>query len=340
MDVLLDRGHTSAAPSIHADEFCQFFSEKVAKIQAATDGAPLLCFPSVCSGISLCTFTPVSAANVVDAICRLPDKCLAADPIPAYVLKRISDIIVSFVAELFNCSVESDHFPAGFKEASVTPVMKKLGLDPTDASSYRPISNLLVLSKLLERIVVRQLMTYLMDADLPPLPSGFQPGHSTESAILRILSDILLAVDRGDFVALVLPDLSAAFDMVDHDILESSFGIANVARDWFLSYLSGRRQSVCCGGTWSSAIPRICGILQGYVLGPVLFILYVADLAVLVESHGLTPHQYADDTQIYGSCSPLHVDDLSLTLSGCVNNVADWMRSNRLQLDPGKTELL
>ena len=87
----------------------------------------------------------------------------------------------------------------------------------------------------------------------------------------------------------------------------------------------------------SSAIPLICGVPQGSVLEPVLFILYVADLAALVESHGLTPHQYADDTQICGSCSPTHVDDLSLTLSGCVNDVADWMRSNRLQLNPGKT---
>ena len=76
-----------------------------------------------------------------------------------------------------------------------------------------------------------------------------------------------------------------------------------------------------------SAVPLICGVPQGSVLGPVLFILYVADLAVLVESHGLTPHQYADDTQIYGSCSPSHVDDLSSTLSGCVNDVADSMHA-------------
>ena len=96
--------------------------------------------------------------------------------------------------------------------------MKKPGLDTADASSYRPISNLSVLSKLLERLVVCQILNYLTSADLlPSLQSGFRAGHSTETAVLRVLSDILHAVDCGDVAALVLLDLSAAFDTVDHD---------------------------------------------------------------------------------------------------------------------------
>jgi len=171
-------------------------------------------------------------------------------------------------------------------------------------------------------------MTYLTDADLlPPLQSGFLPCHSTESAVLCALSNILLAVNRGDFAALVLLDLLAVFDTVDHDILlqhlKSCFEIADVARDWFRSYLSGRRQFVGCGGILS-AVPLICGVPQGSLLGPVLFILYVADLAALVESHGLAPHQYADDTQIYGSCSPSHVDEI-------IDNI--WMCQRRCGLD-------
>ena len=99
------------------------------------------------------------------------------------------------------------------KEALITPVVKKPGLDVTDTSSYRPISNLSVLSKPLERLVVRQLMSYLTAADLlPRLQSGFRSGHSTETAVLRVLADILQAVDRGDSAALILLDLSAAFD--------------------------------------------------------------------------------------------------------------------------------
>jgi len=95
--------------------------------------------------------------------------------------------------------------------------MKKPGLDPTDAGSHQPISNLSVLSKLLERLVVCQLLAYLSSADiLPRLQSGFRPGHSTETAVLRVLSDILLSVDRSDFAALFLLDPSAAFDTVDY----------------------------------------------------------------------------------------------------------------------------
>ena len=108
------------------------------------------------------------------------------------------------------------HFPVGFKKAFITPTVKKPGMDTTDVSSYRPISNLPVLSKLLERLVVRQLMDYLQSTDLLPAnQSGFRPGHSTETAVLWVLSDILLAVDRGDVAALILLDLSAAFDTVD-----------------------------------------------------------------------------------------------------------------------------
>jgi len=107
-------------------------------------------------------------------------------------------------------------------------------LDPTDVSSYRPISNIPVLSKLLERLVVRQLLDYLTSVDLlSTLQSGFRAGHSTETAILRVLSDIILAVDRGDVAALVVLDLSAACDTVDHDILlqrlRVTFGIGDVA---------------------------------------------------------------------------------------------------------------
>ena len=164
---------------------------------------------------------------------------------------------------------------------------------------------------------------YLQSTDLLPAnKSGFRPGHSTETAVLRVLSDILLAVDRGDVAALILLDLSAAFDTVDYEILlqrlQTTYGISDVAHRWFRSYLLGRSQYVRIGTSCSSVIDLICGVPQGSVLGPVLFILYTAGLISLIENHGLTPHLYANDTQVYGSCPASDVDSFSAKLDHCL----------------------
>jgi len=207
------------------------------------------------------------------------------------------------------------------------------------------ISNLSVISKMLERLVARQFVTYL-DANclLPSTQSGFRRGYSTETATIRVLSDLLDAVDRDDTAMLVLLDLSAAFDTVDHGILlerlQVTFGVDNSALGWFRSYLAGRRQHVRCGGKRSALSDVICGVPQGSVLGPILFILYIADLASIVADHGLSLHQYADDSQIYGSCQSDATSSLSNTVSQCVDSISKWMRSNRLQLNADKTELM
>ncbi|HSN23054.1 MAG TPA: reverse transcriptase family protein [Methylomicrobium sp.] len=235
--------------------------------------------------------------------------------------------------------------PVAFKLAYVTPLLKKPGLDCAEASSYRPISNLSIVSKLLERIVYRQVSDFLHGSDmLPRLQSAYRAHHSTETAILKVLSDILLAVDSGDLSVLALLDLSAAFDTVDHDILlqrlSTSYGIRGKVLDWFRSYLTGRVQCVRCGLRKSKRTMVLHGVPQGSVLGPLLFILYTADLIGLIEGYGLRPHLYADDTQIQGACSPDSTDQLQLTLSACLDDVSGWMQANRLQLNTAKTEIL
>jgi len=145
----------SASLSIGVETFNKFFAVKVAKVRSSTSNTPRQ--------------ADVSVDDVIAAVSQLPDKSSAADPIPT-VLKRVIDLIAPFVAELYNLSLTTGHFPSTFKEAFITPIVKKPGLDSADVSSYRPISNLSVLSKLLERlvVVVRQLSQFLSSADLLP----------------------------------------------------------------------------------------------------------------------------------------------------------------------------
>ena len=143
------------------------------------------------------------------------------------------------------------HRPASFKSAYITSLLKKADLDSADVKSYRPILNLSMISKLSERTDAKQLIRYLKNRPndlLPDLQSAYKSGHSTETAVFKVLSDILQALDAGDFALLILLDLSAAFDSVDHptllERLRISYGINDVVLLWFTSYLSSS-SSVC-----------------------------------------------------------------------------------------------
>ena len=276
---------------------------------------------------------------------HLPDKQSFCDVLPSTVLKKVAAEVSPILTHLFNRSFSTGVFPNRYKTAFITPILKKPGADSSDVRSYRPISNLSIASKLLERLVARQVVSHLQSNNLlPDRQSAYRSGFSTETAILRVLSDILEAVDEGDVAILALFDLSAAFDTVDHAILLSrlqrSYGVDGAVLHWFESYLSNRKQSVRRDSKSSAFTPVFCGIPQGSVLGPILFIIYTPDLLRIIERHGLLPHLFADDTQVYGRCPPSHMDDLAARVSSCTDDILSWMRSNRLQLNADKTELI
>jgi len=164
----------------------------------------------------------------------------------------------------------------------------------------------------------------------PRLQFAYRANHSTLTAVLKVQSDILLAIDDGNLSSLALLDLSAAFDTVDHDILlqrlNISYRLNGTALNWFGPYLIGWRQRVRIGSTFSAPSVMFCGVPQGSVFGPILFLLYTAELLELIESNGLRPHLYADDTLIYGFCAPNESQTLQICLSTCIDHVAEWMR--------------
>jgi hypothetical protein len=241
--------------------------------------------------------------------------------------------------------LEEAVLPVSQKRAIVRPALKKSGLDPDLPSSYRPISNLTYLSKLIERVVAFQLVNYLeANGLMPKNQSGFRRGHSTETLLLRLMSDLHGAMDRGQVTLLALLDVSAAFDTVDHHILltrlSTTYGITGQALAWMSSYLDGRTMRVEMGEDGSQWTLVEYGVPQGSVLGPLLYILYTADLATILSSSGLQSHQFADDLQMYQSCRPGDSSTCVAAIYTALQEVRRWMSSNRLRLNPSKTQYI
>ena len=286
--------------------------------------------------------------DVRKIITSSPSKSCSLDPIPTSVLKLCIDELTPALTLIVNTSLQCADFSAELKRAFLSPLLKKAILDCEILKNFRPVSNLSFLSKLIERIVCVQLVDHLKANNLYEIfQSAYRQLHSCESALLRVQNDLLRAVDTHGGAILVLLDLSAAFDTIDHtrllDILESSFGITGKVLDWFKSYLTDRTQTVRIGKCASEPHKLKYGVPQGSVLGPILFTIYTTPLGKLIRSHGLTFHLYADDTQIYLAFRPsdsASIEDTISRIEKCVVVIRAWMKLNLLKLNDDKTELL
>jgi len=247
------------------------------------------------------------------------------------------------ISLLISQLLSSGSVPLELKTAAVTPVLKKHGLDPTNMANFRPISNLPFLSKLLEKVVSAQLQTHLSaNNHYECFQSAFRTLHSTETALLRVVNDLLLATDSGSTSILILLDISSAFDTISHNILISrlsAIGVSGTALTWFTSYLSDRQHYISIRQAKSTTLSVPHGVPQGSVLGPLLFIIYMLPLGNIIRHHGFKFHCYADDTQLYihSQCnSPFPTN----SISACIDDLNAWMTSNFLKLNTDKTDLL
>ena len=285
-------------------------------------------------------FSPISITTTLNNLNKLKtSKATGLDKIPAKSLKISSTIIAPSLTYIFNLSITTGIFVDDWKDARVTPIYKSD--DRRKCENYRPISILSVVSKIFEKAVFEQLYYYLNDNSLlSRFQSGFRPGHSTLSLLIQMCDHWLENLDNAELNGIVSIDIKKAFDSINHSILlnkmNEQFGIRGIELRWFQSYLSKRRQVCIVNGHSSSFKEIICGVPQGSILGPLLFLLYINDLPSCLET--TTPGLFADDTQIHTSSS--NFTDLVNKLNQDLENVCKWLSNNKLQHHPTKTKLM
>ncbi|KAK3091754.1 hypothetical protein FSP39_022385 [Pinctada imbricata] len=197
-----------------------------------------------------------------------------------------------------------------------------------------------------EKVISKRIEEHLEQNCLnDPLQSAYRAHHSTETALLKVHHDITVALDSGSVAALVMLHLSAAFDVIDHQILlnrlESSFGITGSALDWIKSHLLNRSQCIWIGSSLSDPKFLTIGVPQGSVLDPKIYCLFARPIGDICLGHAMRYHTYADDTQLYIVIEPL-VDwnNISRRLTECLNDIREWMATNMIKLNEEKTEVM
>ena len=253
-----------------------------------------------------------------------------------------------------NVSLEQGVFPDSWKMAIIRPLLKKLGFELI-TSNYRPVSNLSFLSKVLEKVVLAR---YNNDCDrhnlIPSFQLAYRPKHSCERLMVKLVNDLLWSMERKEATAVAVIDLSAAFDMVDHNILinllHETFGIGDKALRWFQSYLENRYCKVKIGKNYLERKSLNFSVPQGSCMGPVLYLSYAASISDVVSEvseegnpRPISLNGFADDHVMKKSFIPTLEGNEELCIANiqaCLYRVKKWMDSMRLKMNEGKMEFI
>ena len=282
---------------------------------------------------------PISNENVLKFLSTIDiNKATGTDMIGPRLLKFAAPFIADEVTYICNHSISNSIFPSKWKEAKVAPLHKNGPRE--EVNNYRPISILPVLSKVLEKHVHESLSDYLHQHKLlHKTQSGFRAQHSCETALVNMIDLWLNAIDNGQMIGVVLVDFKKAFDLVDHQILINKlemYGIKDQALGWFKTYLTNRKQQVTINNSKSDFKHISCGVPQGSILGPLLFLLFINDLPLYTNN--VFTDLYADDTTLYDVQDSM--EQIEKNLQAALNNLHIWCRANGMILNSSKTKVM
>ena len=349
---VMDRKQMHALPCTEnledlATSFNNFFTEKIGKIRENMDSyaCPNFSTSNEETINLLSEFEPATVDEISDIIKETGVKCSPADILPQHLYQENINNLLPLLTDLVNLSLSSGSME-GVKLADIVPLIKGDSLDPNVLKNYRPVSNLTFLGKIIERVVLKRLNDHLTANNLhSPNQYAYKKHHSTETLMIKIVNDVLIAMDEKEATVIMLLDLSAAFDTVDHNlllnILKKEIGLRGKVLQWFSSFLKGRSQRIRLGKTTSECITIKFGVPQGSVLGPVLFNLYIRSIYRVVNSCGFKIFGYADDHQILRSFrAEGQVRILTHELTRCFTQIKAWMSQFFLQLNDSKTQII
>ena len=347
----LDRKQTKMLPEITgkiedlAKSFNEFFVEKISKIRRDMPISPSPIIQANSSDHCMNEFELATLEEIEGIIKDTGIKSSPTDLLPQQLYKENIELLMPIIVKLVNLSLSTGNVD-GVKLADIIPLLKDNSLDPNELKNYRPVSNLCFIGKIIERVVLNRLNEHLTKHNLHcPEQFAYKRHHSTETLLIKIANDLLIAADEKTATVVMLLDLSAAFDTVDHEllltILEKEIGLGGTVLKWFRSFLTGRSQRIRLGKITSDILIIKFGVPQGSVLGPVLFNLYIRSIYSSVKKLGFNIMGYADDHQIIKSfCSQSQSEVLSAQLQSCFEEVKRWMNRFYLKLNDNKTQII
>ena len=330
--------------TVLANNFAQFFERKILSIvENFEENEANIPITMTMTQDKLLSFKEVRVDQIKEIVRKLNITYCDRDPLPISDIiqsDKFSDILNVFTS-IINNSFLNNMFPTSEKVALIKPIIKGK-LDKQSLSSFRPVSNLTFLSKVIESVVLAQLMKHLQSVQaLPDEQSAYRKLYSTETAMCSVINDLVILMDEGKCGLLILLDLSAAFDTVVHKLLLldcKSVGIDGDAITFIESYLENRKYCVQVGRSFSDKKTLERGVPQGSVLGPVLFCIYTIELSYILKKYDINFKLFADDTQFYMTLN--NVDQAKEKIEVIMNEVGKWMESKQLKLNQDKTECL